>query len=585
MMRITKEQRERAAISLTIIFLIFVWMFWHPTGAQAQGQWSTAGNGTDSYTGGNVGIGTSTPGAPLEVNKSQNAGTTIAVDNGYTTPGNAAYSGFFFRQGGVNRFFFGSINSGNTVQHGGPGAVQFWNYTAGPMLFATNNVERIRIDASGKVGIGAATPNARLQMLSEDPYLSGLYNSANWNNTGSPLTALFGTPNNNGGNSPATAEPALVLFRNGVNSQAYNNYAEFKLSRYESSGTMARTRLDIALNYTNEAAPGTVMSLRSDGNVGIGTATPTYKLDVVGAVNVASICIAGVCKNSWSEIGGGGSSQWGNSGTASIYYTSGNVGIGTTDPQNSLQLGTQVSTTTSTPVSFSLGGTFSSTAGTNLKLKLYDDGNPANIYGIGVSTGSMDFGVNSGGGYNWYVGSSNKLTLTNSGNVGIGKTPAVNVKLDVAGDLNASGKITGGIIEAKYQDVAEWVPSSQKLSAGTVVILDSEKSNQVIASKESYDTRVAGVISEQPGVLLGEGGEGKVKVATTGRVKVKVDATRGPIRIGDLLVTSDREGVAMKSEPLLVQGRRIHAPGTIIGKALQALESGVSEIQVLLSLQ
>ncbi|HWW76384.1 MAG TPA: hypothetical protein VNZ44_13390, partial [Pyrinomonadaceae bacterium] len=96
---------------------------------------------------------------------------------------------------------------------------------------------------------------------------------------------------------------------------------------------------------------------------------------------------------------------------------------------------------------------------------------------------------------------------------------------------------------------------------------------------------VAGVVSETPGVILGTGGEGKLKVATTGRVRVKVDASRGAIEVGDLLVTSDAEGVAMKSEPLTIGGRMFHAPGTIIGKALEPLEKGVGEILVLLSLQ
>ena len=96
---------------------------------------------------------------------------------------------------------------------------------------------------------------------------------------------------------------------------------------------------------------------------------------------------------------------------------------------------------------------------------------------------------------------------------------------------------------------------------------------------------MAGVVSAEPGVILGVGGEGKLKVATTGRVKVKVDATRSPIKVGDLLVTSDAEGVAMKSEPVEVGGRKMHSPGTIIGKALEPLASGTGEILVLLSLQ
>ncbi len=144
-----------------------------------------------------------------------------------------------------------------------------------------------------------------------------------------------------------------------------------------------------------------------------------------------------------------------------------------------------------------------------------------------------------------------------------------------------------GNIAAKYQDVAEWVPAAEaeELSAGTVVVLDQTKSNHVISSSKSYDSRVAGVISAQPGITLGEKADNKVLVATTGRVLVNVDATNGPIEIGDLLVTSDREGVAMKSQPVEIGGVRLHRPGTLIGKALEPLASGTGKILVLLSLQ
>jgi len=154
------------------------------------------------------------------------------------------------------------------------------------------------------------------------------------------------------------------------------------------------------------------------------------------------------------------------------------------------------------------------------------------------------------------------------------------------GNATFGGNVTvSGNIGAKYQDVAEWVPARQELVAGTVVTLDTEKSNQVMASNQAYDTRVAGVVSSQPGITLGEAGTGKLLVATTGRVKVRVDATRSPIRIGDLLVTSDKEGFAMKSKPMMIGGRQIHAPGTLIGKALEPLPRGTGEILVLLSMQ
>jgi hypothetical protein len=173
----------------------------------------------------------------------------------------------------------------------------------------------------------------------------------------------------------------------------------------------------------------------------------------------------------------------------------------------------------------------------------------------------------------------------NSGNVGVG-TASPTAKLHVAGSGRFTGNLTvDGNIAAKYQDVAEWVPAEEQLAAGTVVVLNANKSNQVISSSKSYDTRVAGVISSQPGITLGEKSDSKVLVATTGRVLVNVDATNGPIQIGDLLVTSDREGFAMKSAPVEIGGARIHRPGTLIGKALEPLASGTGKILVLLSLQ
>jgi hypothetical protein len=66
----------------------------------------------------------------------------------------------------------------------------------------------------------------------------------------------------------------------------------------------------------------------------------------------------------------------------------------------------------------------------------------------------------------------------------------------------------------------------------------------------------------------------------------KVDSVRGgAIKVGDLLVTSETEGVAMKSVPVELGGVSFHRPGTIVGKALEPLEEGTGEILVLLSLQ
>jgi len=200
----------------------------------------------------------------------------------------------------------------------------------------------------------------------------------------------------------------------------------------------------------------------------------------------------------------------------------------------------------------------------------------------------------------------NRVDIDDQGNVGIGMSPAM--KLDVngairstgaistsgtltaagasiSGNVTATGTISGHRVVATYQDVAEWVPADADLPAGTVVALRSDRSNEVTESQSAYDTRVAGVVSAEPGVILGEAGAHKVIVATTGRVRVKVDASLHAITVGDLLVTSDLAGVAMRSEAMMINGRSFHQPGTIIGKALEPLSAGEGQILVLLSLQ
>ena len=302
------------------------------------------------------------------------------------------------------------------------------------------------------------------------------------------------------------------------------------------------------------------------GNVGIGTTAPNDTLHVGGAGNfgiqIGKTWGVGI-KSVW--VGGIGSRmdfvEYANSDAATTRMSilGGNVGIGTTSPSTALQV----------------NGASTISAG-NV------DAN--NVAGWRMQTWSGDSYIDNHGGHTYFrtgAGSSENaaartvMTFDNSnGNVGIGMPPTGQYKLEVNGTINA-----------KYQDMAEWVPSSEQIKTGTVVVLDSTKSNQVISSTQSYDTRVAGVVSEKPGIALGESGANKVLVATTGRVLVNVDATNGPIHIGDLLVTSDIAGLAMKSEPIMIGNRKMHMPGTLIGKALEPLEKGSGKILVLLSLQ
>jgi len=280
--------------------------------------------------------------------------------------------------------------------------------------------------------------------------------------------------------------------------------------------------------------------------------------------------------------------------TTNIFENGGKLGVGIATPQTGIHIfsgpasdafegmGPDVSGS-GTGFNFGYAGfTFGVGAG-------FFNVRPASIAGPGLATApnpSLRF----------MVGNVQRLMISNLGVVGIGPkfAPpsmggtnaipgnglAATVRLDVDGDINMTGNIN-----AKYQDVAEWVDSSADLKAGTVVVLDGSHDNQVMPSAHSYDTSVAGVVSERPGIVLGEAAENREKVATTGRVKVYVDATKSPIHIGDLLVTSDTPGMAMKSVPMSINGRSFHQPGTIIGKALESMESGKGEILVLLTLQ
>lgn len=193
----------------------------------------------------------------------------------------------------------------------------------------------------------------------------------------------------------------------------------------------------------------------------------------------------------------------------------------------------------------------------------------------------MQFRVRAGGPPNSEAAldASARMTILRNGNVGIGTTAPASL-LHVAGNIQVDGNIA-----AKYQDVAEWVPVTEPVTAGTVVVLNPARANEVMPSSTAYDSRIVGVVSHQPGLILGEASDKKAMVANIGRVRVMVDATKHPVAIGDLLVTSDTPGTAMVSIPVDVGGIKIHRPGTIIGKALEALPNGKGEILVLLSLQ
>jgi hypothetical protein len=81
-----------------------------------------------------------------------------------------------------------------------------------------------------------------------------------------------------------------------------------------------------------------------------------------------------------------------------------------------------------------------------------------------------------------------------------------------------------------------------------------DRTGALTASQVAYDTRVVGVVSGagdyRPGIVLDKqaSAESRTPIALLGKVYCKVDATYGPVEIGDLLTTSPTVGHAMKAQ-------------------------------------
>lgn len=120
---------------------------------------------------------------------------------------------------------------------------------------------------------------------------------------------------------------------------------------------------------------------------------------------------------------------------------------------------------------------------------------------------------------------------------------------------------------------------------GDVLVISTDRNRTVARSAEAYSTLVAGVYATQPGVLLSERGidgiaADQVPMGVVGVVPTKVTDEGGPIRRGDLLVTSSTPGHAMKADPNKL------GFGMVLGKALEDFDgTGRGRIQVLVNVK
>ena len=146
-------------------------------------------------------------------------------------------------------------------------------------------------------------------------------------------------------------------------------------------------------------------------------------------------------------------------------------------------------------------------------------------------------------------------------------------RVDQNGNVRADGAFVPG-----GADFAELLPAVGGLEPGDVLAIGAD--GRLARSAQAGSTAVVGVYSTRPGLLGGAQGSvaGKVPLAVSGIVPVKVSAESGAIRPGDLLVASATPGHAMRApgDP---------AAGTVIGKALGGLEQGTGVVEMLVMLR
>ena len=472
-----------------------------------------------------------------------------------------------------------------------------------PFLFVVNSTERARVDTTGYFGVGTTTPMSSIHQYtntSANPITAALSGAGGWDGLLTLNAGALGQAGGGGGIVFGGFQPSQyfgavkALLTNG----AGNTTGDLAFSTRNATADAALTERmrivgDGKVAFGSFAAP--ISSLQQYTNT---SANPTTAAltgpggwDGLLTLNAGSIGQAG----GGGGIVFGGNQPWQYFGSIKALLTNGavntagdiafstrgtvndssltermrilaagNVGIGTSAPTAASAL------TVGAPVDARLDVVSQTSGYATVRL--------VSNNAVYASIDSMDA---------TYATPKNLLLQPNGGQLAVGAQVAGHSaeKLVVLGDAYFTGTVKGGNIQAQYQDLAEWVPASEDLAPGTVVIVDSEARNTVSASTTAYDTRVAGVVSAQPGIVLGVEGRSKAKIATTGRVKVRADATRNPIHAGDLLVSGEKPGTAIRSEPMEINGRRFHQPGTIIGKALEPLANGEGEILVLLSLQ
>lgn len=142
-----------------------------------------------------------------------------------------------------------------------------------------------------------------------------------------------------------------------------------------------------------------------------------------------------------------------------------------------------------------------------------------------------------------------------------------------AGNIYAEKNVYAGS-NVLLGDLAEYFKVDGNPQEGMLIVVNPNKKDGYIVSKNSYSEQLIGVYSENPTLTLNNPKSG-IPVALAGRVPVLVTANNGPIKVGDYLTSSNIPGVAMKADKSCF----------VIGMALEPYNDTTKEGKILCLIQ